>query len=504
MNIENRLGSLLASASLVFFGSVLQKFSFFAERVLIGRTLSVGAYGNVSIGISILTLGTTLALFGFQQGIPRYMSRLETYEEKRGIWVTGLLFAGGTAILMSVLLWTNVESITNLLFEQNASAQLTRLFALAIPFVVIFKIGIAAIRGMENTRFKIYAQDLFYPLSRLVSLIVIFSLGFGIVSPGYAYLVSAFLVSIFAHFLLSRSLTITGSFETHFREILSFSAPLVLSTLFAMFIVNIDTMMMGYFQSSYEVGLYSAAFPIATGMLIVLSSFGFLYLPLASRLDASGEREEVDSIYRITTKWIYIITFPVFITFVVFSGDVLAIFFGEDFRPASHILTILAIGLFTNTAFGRNRETLSALGHTNYILLSNFVVFILNVLLNLVLIPRYSGIGAATASAVSFVILNLLIYVFLRRNFDITPFSKWTVRTFVSLPLILLPATIFLSNWISLTLLTLPLFLIGTGVSSITIVCVSGCLQPEDMVAVESIERFLSIRIPLIRQCIQN
>ena len=229
-----------------------------------------------------------------------------------------------------------------------------------------------------------------------------------------------------------------------------------------------------------------------------------MYLPLASRLDASGEREEINSIYKITTKWIYIITFPVFVTFAVFSGDVLTMFFGENFRPASHILTILAIGFFTNTAFGRSRETLSALGYTNYILLSNFVVFVLNVLLNLVLIPRYSGIGAATASATSFVILNLLIYVFLQRNFNITPFSKWTVRTFVSLPVVLLPAAIFLSNWISLTLLTLPLFLIGTGVSSIVIVCVAGCLQPEDMIAIESVEHFIGVRIPLIRQCLRN
>lgn len=500
----SELSSLLSSAGLVLIGSVVSSVSVLVERIIVGRMLSVEAYGDVSIGLALLSIGVTLSLVGFSQGVPRYISRFDAPKRQRGVWISGVAFTGLVALVFIILLFPNVDTVASLFFESVESERLIQLFVLAIPLVVAFEIGVGAIRGLENTRFKLYVEDLLYPCVRILLLIVLLSVGVGLTAPGYAYLIAAAIALVSTHLLLNRLLPLAGPFRTHTKEMLVFSAPLVLATIFGSLLTKVDTFMLGYFRTSYEVGLYNAAYPLANGILVVLGSFGFLYLPLASRLDASGERREIDAIYKVTTKWIYIITFPAFLTFVVFPGDVLALFFGEDYRPAAFALVILTIGFFTNAAYGRNRETLSALGHTMYIMIGNGLAVILNVVLNLLLIPVYGITGAAVTSVVSYVSFNLLIYLVLKRRFDISPFSRHTLRTMFFLPVVLLPPTVVLSHHLTLTLLLLPAFLILAGLASIVVVSVTNCLQPEDSVAIEVIEERIGLSVPVIRRFIPD
>ncbi|WP_224271142.1 flippase [Haloprofundus salinisoli] len=494
------LKSLLSSASLVIVGGLVGATGRLAERVIIGRVLSPADYGEVSIGLAMLTFVTTLSLVGFTQGVPRYLSRYESDEQRRGVWVSGIVFAGLVGVVAGAAVFASAGFLTENLLDEADSVRLVQLFAVAVPFVVGMQIGVGAIRGHENTIYKTYVQDLLYPVGRIVLIFALLSAGYGIVVVGYAYLAAAIAAFVLSHVLLSRLMTLRGPFETHTREMLAFSAPLVISTVMSTMLTQTDTLMLGYFRASEEAGLYSAAYTLGTGMLVVLSAFGFLYLPLASRLDSDGQRDEVGTIYQTTTKWVYIVTFPAFLTFVVFPRDILRIIFGASYEPAALALIIVSIGFFLSAAVGRDRETLSALGETNYILVGNVAGFVFNFLVNLVLIPQYGMEGAAVTSAVSMAIVHVIVCGILKLRFGITPFSDESVRTFVLLPLALIPPALVLSNWVSLSTLTLLPFLVVVGLLGIAVVAVGGALQEEDLIVVEFIEDLLGVRIPLVRR----
>jgi O-antigen/teichoic acid export membrane protein len=149
-------------------------------------------------------------------------------------------------------------------------------------------------------------------------------------------------------------------------------------------------------------------------------------------------------------------------------------------------------------AFGRSLDTLSALGYTNYILLANVCAFTLNIVLNLLLIPMYGFLGAAIASAAAYTLLNVVQYAVLRGLFRISPFSKWVRRTFVILPLTVLPAALAVSTVVSLSYVTLPLIPVLVGIASVALVAVTGCLQPQDKLPLELIEDALGISLPFI------
>lgn len=502
-NLSEELNSLLSSAALIFFGVLFSSLSLLIERVIIARFLSVDLYGEVSIGLSILMMGTTISLIGFKQGVPRYVSRYDSEIDKRGIWLSGILCTGAAALLTILVLLPNVHFVSSLLFEQSESIRLLQLFVFCIPFLVLLEICIGTIRGFENTTYKILVQDILYPILRMGLIIGLLAYGWGFIAPGLAYLIAVFISVVVGHVFLSRLLPLLGPAKTHIQELVVFSAPLLLSTVFAILLTHVDTLLIGYLRSSYEVGLYNAAYPLATGLLLVLSAFGFLYLPLTSRLDSENRLEEIDAIYKTTTKWIYIVTFPVFLIFTMFSGDALSIFFGENYRPAGLALTILSIGFFTNASFGRNRETLSALGHTMQIFVANMAAFILNILLNFVLIPYYGIVGAAIASALSYVIMNIIIYYVLDRLYNISPFSWTNIRTFIGLATILLPVFFILSRAITMSVLTLiPLLLFGAAITLVTTVLVNG-IQEEDVVVVETLEETIGVDLSVLKNYLQ-
>jgi len=497
---EERLAKLLGSASIVFVGRLVGSASTVVERVIIGRLLTPAAYGEVSVALALLSFASTVAVVGLSQGVPRYVSRFDDERDRRGVWLSGVLVAGSLAVALAAVLYANVGFVAGALLERADSPRLLALFVLALPFVVGMRVAVGAMRGLGNTIYKTYAKDLLYPLVRIALVAALLSAGFGVVAAGYAYVAAAVLAFVVAHALLDRLLPLVGPVRTHVRETLRFSLPVLVSGFLATMLTWTDTLMLGYFQPSAAVGHYAAAYPIAGGMLLVLSSFGFMYLPLASRLDADGEHEEIARLYEITTKWVYVVTFPAFLTFVFFPADVVGVFFGAAYSEAALALVVLSVGFFSNAIGGRNRETIAALGTTRYLLVTNSLSLGLNVVLNLALIPTYGILGAAVASASAYVTMNVSAVAILKHRFGITPFSQWSTRTFVVLPTALLPPAYLVSRQLALSSVTLLPFLVCVGVASLVVVGLTGCLQPEDRVPLEVVEEKLGVRVPYVRR----
>lgn len=499
---DDDISALLSSASLVVVGGLIYSGSTLLERVVIGHLLTPEAFGEASIGIAIVRLGATLAMLGFGQGVARYVSRFDEHVDRRGVWVSAVVVTGVATLGLTAALYANATQIAGLLFESPGSPRVVRTFVLALPFLVGMRIGLGGIRGMENTVYRTIARDLLFPIGRIGLIVVLVMAGYDLVGVGYAYILAAAASCLVAHYLLHRLVPLVGQFRTHTRELMRFSAPLVVAGILGQLLTRTDTIMLGALSDSYEVAMYNAARPLAGGILIVLSAFGFLYLPMMSRLDADAKRERMDRIYKTTTKWIYIVTFPAFLTFVFFPADVLRVFFGPAYTDGAPALIILSIGFFVNALLGRNRETLSALGLTTYLLVSNALAFAVNVVANLVLIPPYGLVGAATASAASFLVMNVVVSGVLLVRYDISPFSSWSVRTYLVLPLALFPPAYVVSQFVTLTALVLVPFLVVVGLVTVAVVSLTGCLQPEDWIALEFVEEQIGLRVPFVRRCL--
>jgi O-antigen/teichoic acid export membrane protein len=496
---DSNLSKLMSSATLVIVGEILYSVSTLAERVLIANVLSPEAYGQVGIGLSVLTIGATLGVFGSSAGVARYLSRFTDETDQRGVALTGLMIAVLGSITITAALYLNVDLLGSYLLDEGDSTRLLGLFVLTIPVVSLVAIGVGLIRGMENTIYRMYARQIVYPGLRLLLLIVfLVGFGWGVAAAGYAYIVSAAVTVVVAFLLFGRLFAIRGPFRTNVRELLSYSAPLVFAELSGTLLTRSDTLMIGFFRTNAEVGYYAAAYPLAGGLSLFLGAFGFMYLPIVSRLDSEDRLDEVNDTYKLTTKWVYLLTFPVFLLFFTFPDDVLRIVFQPEYEIAGLALSILCVGKLSAVATGQCTETLSALGETKAIFLINGSALALNFGMNLVFIPRYGFVGAAVASAVASGALNGVTVLALRQWFGITPFSSASVRTFVVLPVVLIPPFLLLARGISLSVLTMAILIITMPVLSLVVYFAGGCAEAEDRIAATLIEDKLGRSLPLV------
>jgi O-antigen/teichoic acid export membrane protein len=500
------LTGVVSSASLVLVGSLLGSSSKLIERVIIARLLPPGSYGQVSLGIAVMSLGLTLGIAGFDQGIPRFMSRFENERDRRGTWLAGLVLSAIVTLVVTVLLFFNREWIIETLFDKKAPLRLVGLFVLAIPVLVGQEIGVGGVRGFENTIYRTYSRDLLYNGLRLGLLVVLLLAGFGIFAAGYAYVIAGAAGFLAVHYFLNRLLTLRGPVRTHSRQLLWFSLPLLFSAAVTKLLSQIDTIMLGYYLSNASVGIYDVAYPLALGLGVIFSSFGFIYLPLTSRFDASGRRGELNRVHKLTAKWTVLIGFPVFLTFAAFPADVVGAIFGDEYvkQGVGATLAILSTGFFVSGMAGYCQNALAGLGYTRSILAVNVISAIANIVLNVLLIPRYGIVGAAAASALSFATLNWIAFAFLYRISGISPFSRYTVKMYVLVPLTLFPPAFALSSVVSLTLLTIPVFGVAAGLATLVVCAATGCFQPEDEIPLELIEDRLGVRIPYIRRYIPD
>lgn len=179
------------------------------------------------------------------------------------------------------------------------------------------------------------------------------------------------------------------------------SWPLIFSGVVIMIYMRIDQVMIGEMVGSGEVGVYSAAVRLAEvwyfiPMAVVSSTF-------PSVVAARQESDELfygrlQKLYNLMALLAYVVAVPV--TFL--AGPVVVFLFGAAYSKAGPMLALLIwAGMFTNLGVARS-SFLTTMNWTKIHFVTVFLGCLINVALNIILIPRYGGMGAVIASCVAY------------------------------------------------------------------------------------------------------
>jgi len=187
---------------------------------------------------------------------------------------------------------------------------------------------------------------------------------------------------------------------------------------------QIDNILIAYYKTSADVAVYDGAFLLARLLIIVLSTFGFLFMPIFSELDKSDEIGRMQSVYRSVTEWAVLLVLPLYIALVLNPETILTVIFGADYSLGAVPLVIISTGFFVHVLSGLSGDALVALGHTRAVMIGNIGIGIINGILNIVLIPELGISGAAVASAISYAVFNLGYLYWLYKDTKIVPFSR--------------------------------------------------------------------------------
>jgi O-antigen/teichoic acid export membrane protein len=103
-----------------------------------------------------------------------------------------------------------------------------------------------------------------------------------------------------------------------------------------------------------------------------------------------------------------VFSFPIFALTFAIAGPLTVALYEARYVESGTYLALLSLGSYFNVAFGFNGLTLKVYGRLRYIVLLNLAAAIVNVGINLLLIPRYGALGAAVGTTLTLVVHNIL------------------------------------------------------------------------------------------------
>jgi O-antigen/teichoic acid export membrane protein len=434
--------SLFGGTAIVFVGFATQLGVTFLVRVLFARYLSVEAFGLIALFIATINTVGLVSVAGLDVGIGRYLPRFEVGSEKREDVVRSAVeVAVPLSIGAAISLYLAADWITEELAYRPELRALFIVAAIGTPFFGLKRLAIGAAQGQEQTLPKVLIENLLAPVAQLVFTVLAVAYGFQLLGFAWAYASGFVLAGIIGTFYLLRrtpfQIVRRGSMH---RQLAVFSGPLVVTNIMLSLMGGyLDTFFLGYLDTAASVGTYNTVYPLSQLTMIFLTSFSFLLLPAVSHLDAEAKFGRANRLMEVTTKWVFFLTLPVFFLMFYFPEQTIALTFGAKYTSGALALSLLVFGFLVHAGFAVAGKGLVAVGETRLVMIDTVVAAVLNIALNIVLIPRYGFFGAALASVISYWVLDALYLYQLRRHTGIFPVSSDLLRVVA----ITVPATAF-------------------------------------------------------------
>lgn len=390
-------------------GALFSQAAVFVVMLLLARVLGSTAVGRYAQCYAVLTLLGLLSLSGFRAGLTRFVAVHLADDDPaaiRGTVRLGLAVTAGSATLLGVALALSAPWLAGLLNDPALTGGL-RLVALALPASAVCDATLAATRGWRTQRPYTLIGQLYEPAARLAGTGLALVVGAGLTGAYWALVVSTWSAAGLALAALARLLATVAPARPAYRpgQLFGFSTVSWVSSLSSTGLIWVDTLLLGAFANP-DIGVYNVATRLVTVAVFVLAPINAAFGPHLAYLHHQRRLDDVRRIYAAATGWVVRLSLPAFVALLVFPDELLRIF-GGGFAAGAAVTVILALGQLINAATGPCGTLLNMSGRVAVNMYDNLAALVLNIGLNLWLIPAYGIVGAAVAWAVSLAVVNL-------------------------------------------------------------------------------------------------
>lgn len=388
--------------------------------ILVARYLGPEKYGILSYTLSIVGFLGTFTYLGLNGLVVRDIVRFPLEKDiLLGTSFALKLIGSGLAFLAAV----SIAFITSNFGDQEFwILVIVGMSVTAVPFEVID----FWFQSQVQSRYSVLARSSSFAIGAALKVAFVL-IGASITAIAAAYslqsiLASAFLIVMYRYkgfSILKWKTQISKA-----RQLLSQSWILVLSGLFALVNLKIDQVLLRWIHGAAEVGIYSVAITFSETWYFLASAVAMSVFPRLIGLRASHPLvydRRLQQVYDV----LFILALTVAIVMTLVAGPLVLFLYGEAYAGAAAILTIhVWAGVFMFMQQVTN----------SWVLMENVLLFhlinqgagaLLNVLLNLVLIPRYGGIGAAISTLISYASsAYLFLFLYKRSRYIAIKISK--------------------------------------------------------------------------------
>jgi O-antigen/teichoic acid export membrane protein len=393
----------------------------YLSQILLARWMGGSDYGvYVYVWTWVLLLGSMMD-FGIsvsaQKLIPEYRTR-GNHDLLRGFlsgsrWMTFIVSS-----IVSLLL-AGVVKMLSPWIEPGAVAPLY-IGCLTLPAFVVANTQDGIARSHDWMRLGLMPQFVVRQSLIIGFTAGAFALGFhlGATAAMLASAAAVWIAMIGQMIVINRRLRDTveaGPRAYDFRGWLAVSLPILMVEGFYLLLSYTDVLLLQQFRSSEEVGVYFAVVKTLALVSFIHYAMSATTAHRFAEYHATGDRARLSAYVAHAIKWTFWPSVAATALLLAFGKPLLWLF-GPQFVAGYDIMFIAAIGLVVRSAIGPVERLLNMLGHQHVCALAYASAFAMNVVLCVLLIPRFGGHGAAAATSLALVFETVLLFWIVRRR----------------------------------------------------------------------------------------
>lgn len=401
----------------------ISRFATFVLWIYIARILGAAEFGKFNFAIAIVGLFSILPVFISPEIVTReFAGEKEREKEYPALLSLKIILGLGAVVLLAI----SSFFVTG----DPAVRKVILILALYNFFLGFFDIICAFLRARQRMEYEAFAKVLDALLTTAFGLFVIFRFP-SLENLSYAYLLEGLafisLVLLFFHFKIY-PLSLAYD-KAVWRQILILSWPLALISIVVTIYNQIDTIIMGYLGQMAQTGWYSASQKIVRLSLVPVALISQAFYPVLSGFFRNSQ-QELQKIWDRQMEIMIFLAIPLVIGGITLAPRILIFFYGPGYLPsvlALQILMIMAGIVFLSEAF---RQILVVANRQTKTLEAVLAGAAINILLNLILIPRFSLYGAAAATVITNIFILFLLIIFTKKLTMINPFNNQILLSF--------------------------------------------------------------------------
>jgi O-antigen/teichoic acid export membrane protein len=429
-------GLLAGRSALAFAGLVGHNALLLLLVLALSRGLGQHEAGVFFEGYAALRLLTVFAAVGLDVTMIRYVAHHLARDEAGQVASSvrlAVLVAGAASSVIGLLVAATAPQVSGV-FGSEALTFVLQVMALSLPVVVVEKVLIGAARGTGRMTAFTLIDQLLDGAVRFAAVAGALVLGYGLRGSAVAFSLSG-VITLGASAIAAWPLIVQRAERTRARlaEMMRFTGYQWAAAMAGVGLLWLGTLLLGVWRPPEDVAVYSVATRTVLFGLVFILPIGFAFQPVISRLYATGNRRELNALYRFSTKWSTVMGCPPLIFLALFSTPIIVLLYGVSYAAGAWPLALLALGQVVNAITGPCGHIVTMTGRSDLVFQNSIAALILNTVLNVALIPPYGIVGAGAAWAVSIAAWNVFrvgqAFWLLRAQ----PFGAWVAPVAVAL-----------------------------------------------------------------------
>ena len=393
---------------------------------LVMRWYDAAIWGIFSIAVAVARISWIVGRMGLDSALVRFTAEYAVRGKQdlvRRLYWRGLAISVPLSLVITVLLYFGAPFLALHVFKNPGYTYALRLMALiTLPGTLIF-VNAAALRGLK----RISSHSFLINAAQFLFGIILLFLGRGYfersTAPVNAFAIAT-VISVVVSFFFGRIGEKAGKLQPGAEDairtwpLLKVAFPMLLTGCYSFLLNQTGVLALGILGTQTDVGIFNAVYKVGTLLTFTLTAINSIGAAKFSECHSLGDKKGFEQITHYSTRLIFWTTFPLAVIFIALPQPILNLF-GKEVKTGTLALVILTVGFFVNAVSGPVGTILNMTGYQ--VVYQNIVLVaaLINIGLNILLIPRYGINGAAIANTVSMIVWNIICVIYIKKKFNI-------------------------------------------------------------------------------------